>query len=179
MSITCTARYVWTQDELVTGMQRHYSVKFRNEFRMLLKVTCALLLAFTLIVVLVSIVYPYDKPAPYWSLILTMGICIYGLVYDRINVWFWKRNFRKRPDAETDVEWVFAEDVLKTKTSIGEGTIQWKAFIKVAETRDGFLFYSMKNFFHWIPFHSFDSMDCIGNVRELIVKSGCQVIQQK
>ena len=179
MSVTCTAKYAWTPDEYVTAMQRHYSIRFRNLFRILLKVTCALLLALALLVACVSIVYPYGQPAPYWSLTLISLICIYGLIYDRVNIWHWRRRFRRRPDLEGPTEWVFTQDGIETKTSLGEGTAKWKAFIKIVEVEDGFLFYSMEKLFSWIPFHSFDSMDCVDTVRNLIIKSGCRFIKHK
>lgn len=179
MPTICTAKYVWTPDELIQAMQQHHSVGFRKEFRILLKVTCALLLSFVLLVVIVSLVYPYDQPAPYWSLILTSVICVYGLIYDRVNVWVWRRGFRKRPDADTLVEWVFKVDAIETKTPLGEASVRWKTFIKIVEVDDGFLFYSMEKFFHWIPFHSFDSEDCIVAVRNLILKNECPFIQRK
>ncbi len=179
MSFTCIARYVWNTDELVTAMQRHNSVRLRNEFRVLLKVTCALLLAFAVFLAIVSIVSPYDKPAPYWSLILIILICVYGLIYDRINVWFWKRTFRKRPDFETDVEWAFLDDAVKMKSSLGEATVKWKAFVKVVAVKDGFLFYSTEKFFHWVPFHSLNSINCVESIRELVIKNQCPFIKQK
>ncbi len=179
MAAMCKANYPWTQDAYVTAMQRHYQLKLRTEFRILLKVTCALLLAFVLFVTLLSFVFPGPDPAPYWSLLLTAAICIYGLVFDRVNVWNWKRKFLKRHYADAPVEWVFMDNVVKTKTELGESTSKWQAFIKVVEFNDGFLFYTMHTFFYWIPFHSFDSINCIETVREMIVRNQCTYILQK
>lgn len=179
MADVCKANYVWTQDEFVTAKQRYYQNKFRDVFRILLKLTCAFLLLLVLFVVAISIVFPSPNPAPYWTFILTVAICIYGLIYDRVNVWIWKRKFRKRPNTDTNVEWLFAEDVIKIETVVGEATVKWQAFIKVVEFNDGFLFYTMENFFHWIPFHSLDSVECVEIVRKVIVNNRCPYILQK
>jgi hypothetical protein len=176
----CSAKYIWTADEYVTAMQRHYSLKVRREFKILLKVTCAILLAFTLFVAFVTIAFPYDKQAPYWSLILVIVICIYGLIYDRINVWYWKRKFLKKPErVENEIEWTFADDTVQMKAPLGEATVKWESYLKIVEVLDGFLFYHTKNLFSWIPFNSIESEQCIGTIREMIIKSKCPYTQQR
>jgi hypothetical protein len=174
----CKAKHIWTSDEYVTAMHRHYSFKFRREFKILLKVACALLLAFVVFVTFIAIVFPYDKPAPYWAFALTAVICVYGLVYHRVNVWYWKRRFRKRPQP-TEIEWTFTDDAVQMKTCLGEATVKWEAYEKVLEVRDCFLFYSTRSLFSWIPFSSLESIECIGAIREMIAKSKCPFIQQK
>lgn len=173
MSI-CTAKYILTTDVYVASMQRHYSLRLRREFKILLKVACALLLALVVFLTFVGIVLPYDRPAPYWAFALIAMISVYGLVHDRVNVWHWKRRFRKNPHGtNNEVEWTFANDAVRMKTPLGEATVKWEAFVKIIDLPDGFLFYHTKVLFSWIPFTSFESDQCVGTVRGMIAKSEC------
>lgn len=177
MSI-CTAKYIWTSDDYVVAMGRHYSLALRFAYKMLLKVASALLLALVIFITIVAVVSPDGKRAPYWAFALVATICVYGLVYDRVNVWYWKRKFRKSPPAK-GIEWTFEDDFVQMKASLGEATLKWEAFIKVVEFPDGFMFYSTKNFFFWIPFSSLESVLCIETVRAMIINSKCPYTQQK
>lgn len=139
MSI-CTAKYILTTDVYVASMQRHYSLRLRREFKILLKVACALLLALVVFLTFVGIVLPYDRPAPYWAFALIAMISVYGLVHDRVNVWHWKRRFRKNPHGtNNEVEWTFANDAVRMKTPLGEATVKWEAFVKIIDLPRWFL----------------------------------------
>ena len=84
--------------------------------------------------------------------------------------------FGKRPDANVQVEWQFSKEEIKSQTALGEATLHWKSFVRVVETREGFLFYPLKNLFHWLPFSAFESPDCIAKVRGMINKNGVPLI---
>jgi hypothetical protein len=107
---------------------------------------------------------------------LLAAFCVYGLLYDRLNVWYWGRNFGKRPDADVQVEWQFRSEEIRTKSELGEAIVHWKSFLRVVETTEGFLFYPLKNFFHWLPFSAFDSAECIESVRHMIQSNGVPLI---
>jgi hypothetical protein len=174
----CKARCLWTADHYVTMINRHNSLRFRREFKILLKLAAGLLLAFTMFVIFVAIASPYDEPAPYLSLILILVICVFALTYDRINEWHLRRNFRKYPDPK-EVEWTFTLDGVQTKSSLGEATLKWEAFMKDVEFIDGFLFYYSKNVFSWIPRSAFESAECFETTREIIETSTCLHIRRQ
>ena len=173
----CTAKCPWSADHYVTMISRHNSLRFRREFKILLQVAAGFLMAFTVFLIFVAIAFPDDEPAPYWSLILILVICVFALTYDRINEWYWRRNFRKYPNP-TEVEWTFTEEGVQTKSSLGEGTLKWEAFIKVVEFIDGFLFYYSNNLFSWIPRSAFETAECFDTTRDLIETSKCALIRQ-
>ena len=175
----CVAKYKWTGDAYVIAMQRHYGLVLREGFAILIKLTCGLLLTLIVSVVIALTVLPGDKPTPYWAFAGTALVCLYGLVYNRVNVWYWKRTFKKRENNPNEIKWLFSNDSIQMRTEFGEATLKWQGFLKYVEVKDGFLFYSTKNLFFWIPFTSFTSLECVEIVRALIVDNKCPFTQQK
>ena len=98
---------------------------------------------------------------------------------DRMNAWNSSRGFSKRPDANVQVEWEFSREKIRSRTELGEATIDWKSFLRVVESKEGFLFYPLKNFFHWLPFSAFDSADCIARVREFVKENNVPLIEPR
>jgi hypothetical protein len=87
--------------------------------------------------------------------------------------WWVSRGFNKRPDANALVEWEISEEGIKTQVAgLASSELQWKLFIEVVETRDGFLFYSHKNIFHWLPFSAFERPEGIDHVRQFAKSHG-------
>lgn len=68
-----------------------------------------------------------------------------------------RRQFRKRPDQNIDLEWRFGPDEIQTRSSLGEARFNWSAFVKVIKTPEGLLLYNLTNFFQWLPRHAFES----------------------
>jgi hypothetical protein len=89
------------------------------------------------------------------------------------------RRFGKRPDAEMEVEWEFSKKEIRTQSALGEATLQWRGFIKVVEANDGFLFYPLEMFFHWVPFSAFESADCVDRVRTFVTENNVPLIQRR
>lgn len=149
-------------------MLHHQRLKLRPGVLLLIKVFSAVLLIFIGIVLLAWILFPSSSAPPFGALLLLVLFCIYWLVFDRLNAWYWGRGFARRPDANVQIEWQFSREEIKSETELGETTIRWKSLLRVVETNDGFLFYPLKNFFHWLPFSAFESPDCVATVREFI-----------
>jgi hypothetical protein len=168
MSEICKAKYRWTREELRRAMLHHQRVKLRRGVLLIMKGFSALLLTFIGIILFAWILLPSTSAPPFWALLLLALFCIYWLIFDRLNIWYWGRGFAKRPDANIQVEWQFSQKTIKLETELGEATIQWKSFMRVVETSEGFLFYPLKNFFYWLPFPAFESPDCIEKVRKLL-----------
>ena len=68
---------------------------------------------------------------------------------------------------------------ITTVTGLGKGDMSWKYFLKVVETNDGFLFYPLKNLFHWIPVTAFASADCMEQLRNLIRKNAIALVDKR
>jgi hypothetical protein len=78
-----------------------------------------------------------------------------------------------------EVEWEFSKKEIKTQSALGEATLQWKAFLKVVEASDGFLFYPLEKFFHWMPFSAFESSECVELVRTFVTENNVPLIQRR
>lgn len=167
MPDTCKAKYRWTREEHLRAMRNHYRLKLRRVL-LIMKVFAVSLLAFMGLVLVAWLLLESTSPPPFWALGLLVIFCVYWLTIDRMNAWNATRGFGKRPDANTQVEWEFSQDKLKLRTDLGEATFDWKSILRVVESRDGFLFYSLKNLFQWLPFSAFESAECIERVREFI-----------
>lgn len=137
------------------------------------------LLAFVGIVLLAWVLLPSTSAPPFWAFLLLAAFCFYCLFIDRINAWNSSRGFRKRPDANMEIEWQFANGEIRTQSEFGEAIFLWKSFIKVIDTGDGFLFYSLKNLFQWLPFSAFESPQGVERVRELVRVSGIPLLGPK
>ena len=176
MSEICKAKYRWTREELRRAMLHHQRVKLRRGVLLIMKAFAALLLTFIVIVLFAWILLPSTSAPPFWALLLLALFCIYWLIFDRLNIWYWGRGFTKRPDANVQIEWQFSTEGIKAETELGKGIIYWKGFLRVVETSEGFLFYPLKNIFHWLPFSAFESPDCVETVRGLIRENGIPLI---
>lgn len=176
MSEICKAKYHWTREEVRRGMLNHQRVKLRRPVLMFAKAFSVLLLLLLAAVVVAWLLLPSTSAPPFWALALLALFCIYWLMFDRVNAWYWGRSFAKRPDANVQIEWQFSIEGIKAETELGKGIIYWKTFLRVVETSEGFLFYPLKSIFHWLPFSAFDSPDCVETVRGLIRENGIPLI---
>ncbi|MEP6820666.1 MAG: YcxB family protein [bacterium] len=168
MSEICKAKYRWTREELRRSMLHHYRLQMRRVL-LLMRIFSVVLLTFIGIVLVAWwALEPSTSDPPFWALLLLTIFCLYSFFIVRLNAWNASRGFAKRPDVNAEIEWQFSSDGVKTRTELGEATTQWRSFLKVSETGDGFLFYSLKNFFHWLPFSAFESPECIETVRQMI-----------
>ncbi len=77
------------------------------------------------------------------------------------------------------VEWQFSQEKIKSWSELGEATLDWKSFLSVVESKEGFLFYTLKNLFHWLPFSALESPDCIARVREFIRENNIPLVEPR
>jgi len=178
MPETCKTKYRWTREQLTIAMQHHQATKLRRGVVLMMKIFSIVLLSFLGVALLAWILLPSTSSPP-WALLLLVIFSFYLLMFDRVNAWSWGRRFGKRPDAEMEVEWEFSKKEIRTHSALGEATLQWKSFIKVVEANDGFLFYPLENFFHWMPFSAFESPDCVDRVRTFVTENNVPLIQRR
>jgi hypothetical protein len=179
MAEICTAKYVWTRAEIRRGMHHHQRVKLRRPVLIFTRVFSLLLLILLATVLIAWLLLPSTSAPPFWAMGLLAVFCIYWLMFDRLNAWYWGRGFSKRRDANVQIEWQFSTEGIKAESELGKGIVYWKGFLRVVETSEGFLFYPLKNIFHWLPFSAFDSPDCVETVRGLIRKNGIPLIEPR
>ena len=178
MSEICKAKYVWTRDELRKAMLHHQRLNLRRGLLLLMKGFACILLVFVSIVLIAWVLLPSTSAPPFWALLLLALFSLYWLSFDKLNAWYWGRSFGKRPDANAQIEWQFSKEEINAQTDLGKTTLKWKSFLKVVETSDGFLFYPLKNFFHWLPFSAFESPDCIEEVKDFVRQNDIPLLER-
>ena len=172
MTVICTAKYRWTREELVKAMQHHQKLKIRRAVLLTMRIFCIALLILVGLVTAAWFLLPSKSSPPFWALAVLALFSSYWLIFERLNRWYWARGFNKRPDANIEIEWEFGDDQITMRSDLGTATVGWKSFFKVVETTDGFLFFSQKKLFNWLPFSAFESPECVEKVRQLIAKNG-------
>ncbi len=152
MNQEITAEYVWTVDELIKARENHERALCRPAFRAGLVFLC-----FTAI-----LAGWCDYRMHGWSfpaILFPLG-GIYFLVLRKYDVrWGIRRQFRKRPDRNTQVVWTLDDDVLQIKTEGSESKQKLTRISKVRKARDGYLIYPHDTIFCWLPVSAFQSDD--------------------
>ena len=172
MAEVCTAKFRWTREEYIRAMQEHQRQKLRRPILLTIQIFSAILLLVVVAIVLASVFLPSTSRPPILGVIILVLFSLYWLTFERFNPWYWSRGFSKRPDANIEIEWHFSKTGITMQSSLGTGNVTWNSFVKIVETRDGFLFYPLKKLFHWLPFAAFESPECIAQVRLLIAANG-------
>ena len=172
MSDICKAKFRWTREELVTAMQHHQRMKVRRGVLVTMKVFCVVLLAFLGLLLIAWVFFLSISALPFWPITILAAFSLYWLTFEKLNAWYWSRGFSKRPDANIEIDWQFSDTEITMQSTLGTANVGWKSFFKIVETKDGFLFYPLKQLFHWLPFAAFESPDCIAKVRRLIAENG-------
>jgi|ERR1041385_1189737 hypothetical protein len=172
MSDICKVKVRWTREVLITAMQHHQRLKIRRGFLVTIKIFSIVLLAFLVLLLIAWIILPSTSPPPILPMTILLAFSLYWLIFDRLNAWYWSLGFSKRPDANIEIDWQFSDNEIRIQSDLGTANVSWKSFVKIVETRDGFLFYPQKKLFHWLPFAAFESPECIAKVRRLIREKG-------
>ncbi len=71
--------------------------------------------------------------------------------------WMTRRQFAKRPDKDTEIEWLVGPEKLAAKSGLGHGEYFWHAFTKAVRTPAGLMLYLTDQIYHWLPRHAFQS----------------------
>lgn len=178
MSDICKASFRWTREELGRGRLHHLRTRLRRRFRLLLKVASGFLLALLSTILIADFLFPSGYPLTYWVL-LAFPACIWGLMFERVNAWYWGRGFAKRREANIQIDLQFSSVGMMAHSELAESTIKWKFFLRVVETSEGFLFYPHKNLFYWLPFSAFEKPDCVERVRDLVREHDIPLIESR
>ena len=165
------ARYRWTVEDLITG--RKYTTKL-NRGRLIRIIGLAVAAAAALTFGVPSGNHPNhaphrNDPSANWvvSGIFLGAILIAVPLGKFIAAKIVRRQFAKRPDANAELEWNFAEQAISTSSSHAKSEIKWPAFQKVISTPVGFIFMPTAQIFHFIPNRAFASPADIESVRTL------------
>jgi hypothetical protein len=153
MDTPITIRFRWTADELVQANRYHLRHVCRPAFR--IGVHCFFGVLFLGGVLTIFSVGSSGR-APISVTLALLSLSVYWfavLPYE----WRWRirRKFNKRPDRDTEVEWVVTADTLQMRGAHARGETSWQGFSKLVCTPAGFLLYPIDQMFYWVPRHGF------------------------
>ena len=141
-----TIRFRWTAD----GLPQAYRYHFRHTCRPVFRFGLNFIFAFSVLcgVLLLTVSGP-DGKAP---LPISLGCLVVGIYWFAIRPferrWKIRRQFRKRPDQDIEVEWQVDSDKLFTRSALGHSEVLWQSFAKVERTPEGVLLYPNDQIFH-------------------------------
>ena len=160
MPTSITARYQWTLDEFLKAYKYHHRHRLRRGFRWTanaIAVGIVGLSSWSLLFVQFSV------PS---SLLIVAGL--YWLFIRGIEKrWWLTRKFKKRPDRDAEIHWTFTDADIHSRSSKGEGRLEWTALVKWLETPEGFLMYPNEDLFIWLPYFSFENEKDVNSLVKL------------
>ena len=142
------AQFQWTADDLLTARRWHQKHVCRPFFRWAVHITLVLIVA----VSLYSLFRSGLSAIPVGFLVA--AFYIYFLRRFEVR-WLTRRQFAKRPDRNSEIQWSASPQGLSTAATHGRSDFQWTALTKVLHTPDGFLFYPTEEVFHFLPRRGF------------------------
>lgn len=71
--------------------------------------------------------------------------------------WSVRRQFKKRPDRDIEIEWQASLDKITTQSALSKSDIQWQVFTKMLRTPNGIMLYPTDQIYHWLPRRGFAS----------------------
>jgi hypothetical protein len=144
-------RFRWTADELLRAYGYHFRHTCRPVFRFALHFIFALM-----ILAGYGLIRKGDATIALGIAFLAGGI--YWFVFRRFERrWMVRRQFRKRPDRDIELEWQIADDKIRTQSSLGQSEFGWQTFAKMVRTPTGVMLYPIDQMFHWLPRAGFAS----------------------
>lgn len=149
------ARFLWTEDELKVALRNYHQHSGWRFARRGLICLCGVAMLASFV-----IFSSWNVPDVFAVIPVISGIVLLCLLASRslpVSRYSVRRQFRKRPDQNLELEWRFGPDEIRTRSSLGEARFVWSAFIKAVKTRDGLLLYTLTNFFQWLPRHAFSN----------------------
>jgi len=143
-------RYRWTADEFVAvnTLIRRRAWLMRPFFRVLLLV----MILFGLFSIGFSV---YQRSWGLLAMLVAVGIVV--ATNKPLNVWGWRRQFKKQPAEDTGIEIQFTPSLISSNTELGKSELVWDAFIEVVEAKNGFLLFVTPQICNWLPIHSFQN----------------------
>lgn len=146
MSEEVIVRFRFTADELVEAHRRYARLQVRPFFRWLVWLFVGLLFLGTV----------WAARAHIWVAALSMyGVLVCLFLFGRWSRWLARRRFRQYPEKDGEIEWRISNENIHINGPFTTATSEWKAFHKIVETPDGFLFFRSSRLFHWVPRHGF------------------------
>ncbi len=143
-----TATYTWTAEELIAAGENDFRGHFRWPHRVVL-----------VAIGIAAIFMGWEEyTANGWSLytmLFPLGGVYFLFIMKYHNRAAIRRQFRQRPDRNTEIIWTMADDGFRIQTNETDFHSKWSQIARVRQTRNGFILYQHETLFHWLPFHAF------------------------
>ncbi|QIF02814.1 YcxB family protein [Roseimicrobium sp. ORNL1] len=159
-----SAHYTWTAEELLAARRLHGLHTLRRPFRF----------GFGLIVLLALLgacmaIY-HDGPS--FTAVLLLLASLYMAFFRRHYLrWNTKRQFRKRPDNGSQVNWTFTSERAQVTLSDGsKAENPWSTFVKAVLAPEGVLLYPINELFYWVPRGGFESEEVFQEFVSMVQK---------
>jgi hypothetical protein len=157
------ARFLWTFREYLDSSETYGRTQCRPVLRVAVGIVC---------VVMIGVGFMGLASNEPWALpkaLAMIAVGSYLLFFRRHDVrWTLGRQFRRRPDRDTEVVFLLSEESVSNASSVGEGNTPWSAFVKVRKGDRGYLLFPIDSIYYWLPFHAFGSVDDLVRADELI-----------
>jgi YcxB-like protein len=145
-----TVRYLWTADDLLKGTRFHFRQLYSRAIHYLFWVV--------VVGMITAGLNHVSMTGRLQDGLFVLSIGLFPIFYIKLLYpWIIRRQFAKRPDVKTKIEWRITSDNLQVRNTQGSSEFIWSALCKVIETPEGFLFYPTEQIFHWLPRHGFAS----------------------
>ncbi|MEM7760604.1 MAG: YcxB family protein [Cyanobacteria bacterium P01_A01_bin.40] len=154
MDETIYLKYPWKTEDIVKGYKYHR--KSANVYR-ILTIVYLIIGIVNICLGLYGIFVRQDSGS--WSSVV---LGIFFLFVNRINLFFYARNFQKLNYENKQVEWEISKDkIIHRMINLSESTFNWDLIQGISDTQEGFLLYPQKNMFYWLPKSAFNSEEDI------------------
>lgn len=162
---TITARFTSTADDFIAGRKHALKLNKWSSF--------GFWAAFLMFVSIgISVSGPSNSQHRILAASIIGGVILVGIVIGvplakMISRWLIRRQFAKRPDADSEVVWMFSEDGIAIHCAHSKAEIHWDAFQRVVSTPAGFLFMPNAQIFHFLPNRAFADDGEIAKLKDL------------
>ena len=165
MDQSIIVKYRWSSDDMI----QCYRYQLRHIFRPVVRFGLHCVFA---ILLLGGVGGLLTYPKPNGTSVAVQAGCIIASVY-----WFafrpfhfrWtvRRQFAKRPDKDSEMEWQIAPDMISIRSSRVYCELNWEALVKIVQAPSGLLLFSLEQVYHYLPRRGFASETEFEQVAEL------------
>lgn len=149
---TITARYRWTFHVSALGG------KLFEQTRRKERIYCHILMV-VLVTAIAGMMVWMENPklaAIFLGSLALVGFFTIFITFCLISPTLKRWQFHRRPDVNTEIEWIFTPEEISLTSSLGKISGPWSSFHGVTTTIYGFLFFSQSGFNHFIPNDAFE-----------------------
>ena len=150
------AQSQFTEEELVQGLKLHYRRMITHRLLIWLM---RIIGAFFVISSLITVAYflMTEQGDEVYSIVPGFVMGIFFIFVSFITLWKTRRNLRKLPALNKQVNWTIDDTGFGGKSEGFDFSTSWPMIYSVTIEKEGLLVYPQKYVFHWLPASGFQS----------------------